>query len=82
MCVYCNTIKWSFIEATTAEFKRDTGRVGVVMGVGWLYGMEKHTHYSVVIRRRSAKQPRPTKLTPCGLECILDTRVAISARYP
>lgn len=46
MCV-CIVIvtKWSFIEATTAdEFKRDTGRVGMVTG-----GLFVHTHCSVVV---------------------------------
>lgn len=44
VCIVILT-KWSFIEATTAdEFKRDTGRVGMVTG-----GLFVHTHCSVVV---------------------------------
>lgn len=67
MCV-CTVIltKWEFIEATTAdEFKRDTGRVGLVTG-----GPFVHTHCSVVVYWRFAfvnQYFRQTKSTPVDL---------------
>lgn len=71
VCV-CTVIltKWSFIEATTAdEFKRDKGRVGMVLG-----GPFVHTHCSVVVNWRFGKALEPVlsadKVDPCGLECI------------